>query len=203
MKKLILVSLLLGSSLFAADIGVSIQTPIGNGGMLGLNFKSDDHRYDNRYRNFDYNRNSYADDFGYYYGYFDRTGYFYNNIFFLFDNGYTYYDRLHRRGHFDSHHPHYRKYKFDKKNDWNRSRNYRNDGEVIYGHYYDRPNNQKPNNYRNEPKQNNNYNEHNKKANYQNNDKRPDNRQNNDRKPDNRNNYYDDNNHQRNDNNHR
>jgi hypothetical protein len=214
MKKLILVSLLLGSSLFAADIGVSIQTPIGNGGMLGLNFKSDDHRYDNRYRNFDYNRNSYADDFGYYYGYFDRTGYFYNNIFFLFDNGYTYYDRLHRRGHFDSHHPHYRKYKFDKKNDWNRSRNYRNDGEVIYGHYYDRPNNQKPNNfknehnqkpdnYRNAPKQNNNYNEHNKKANYQNNDRRPDNRQNNDRKPDNRNNYYDDNNHQRNDNNHR
>jgi hypothetical protein len=204
MKKLILVSLLtLGSSLFAADIGVSIQTPIGNGGMLGLNFRSDDHRYDNRYRDFDYNRNGYADDFGYYYGYFDRTGYFYNNIFFLFDNGYTYYDRLHRRGHFDSHHPHYRKYKFDKRNDWNRSRNYRNDGEIIYGHYYDRPNNQKPNNYRNEPKQNNNYNEHNKKANYQNNDKRPDNRQNNDRKPDNRNNYYDDNNHQRNDNNHR
>lgn len=204
MKKLILVSLLtLGSSLFAADIGVSIQTPIGNGGMLGLNFRSDDHRYDNRYRDFDYNRNGYADDFGYYYGYFDRTGYFYNNIFFLFDNGYTYYDRLHRRGHFDSHHPHYRKYKFDKRNDWNRSRNYRNDGEIIYGHYYDRPNNQKPNNYRNAPKQNNNYNEHNKKANYQNNDKRPDNRQNNDRKPDNRNNYYDDNKHQRNDNNHR
>lgn len=194
MKKLILVSLLtLGSSLFAADIGVSIQTPIGNGGMLGLNFRSDDHRYDNRYRDFDYNRNGYADDFGYYYGYFDRTGYFYNNIFFLFDNGYTYYDRLHRRGHFDSHHPHYRKYKFDKRNDWNRSKNYRNDGEIIYGHYYDRPNNQKPNNYRNAPKQNNNYNEHNKKANYQNND----------RKPDNRNNYYDDNKHQRNDNNHR
>ncbi|QKF65872.1 hypothetical protein AVENP_0298 [Arcobacter venerupis] len=204
MKKLILVSLLtLGSSLFAADIGVSIQTPIGNGGMIGLNFRSDDHRYDNRYRNFDYDRNAYADDFGYYYGYFDRTGYFYNNIFFLFDNGYTYYDRLHRRGHFDSHHPHYRKYKFDKRNDWNRSRNYRNDGEIIYGHYYDRPNNQKPNNYRNAPKQNNNYNEHNKKANYQNNDRKPDNRQNNDRKPDNRNNYYDDNKHQRNDNNHR
>jgi hypothetical protein len=190
MKKLILVSLLtLGSSLFAADIGVSIQTPIGNGGMLGLNFKSDDHRYDNRYRNFDYNRYGYADDFGYYYGYFDRAGYFYNNIYFLFDSRYTYYDRLHHRGHFDSHHPHYRKYKFDKKNDWNRSKHYRNDGEVIYGHYYDRPNNQKQINYNNghNPKQN--YNEHNKKENYQKHD----------RKQDNRNNYDDNNNHQRND----
>jgi hypothetical protein len=205
MKKLILVSLLtLGSSLFAADIGVSIQTPIGNGGILGLNIRSDDHRYDNRYRNFDYNRYGYADDFGYYYGYFDRTGYFYNNIFFLFDNGYTYYDRLHRRGYFDSHHPHYRKYKFDKHNDWNRSRHYRNDGEIIYGHYYDRANNQKQINYNNEHNQKQNYNDHNKKSNYQKNDNRQnDNRQNNDRRLDNRNNYYDDNNHQRNDNNHR
>ena len=51
MKKLLLVSLLtFGSSLFAGpDIGISIQTPIWNGGMLGLNFRSDDHRYDDRY----------------------------------------------------------------------------------------------------------------------------------------------------------
>lgn len=140
MKRLILASLLtFSTALFAGpDIGISIQTPLGNGGMLGLNFRSDDHRYDNRYRNFDYNRYGYADDFGYYYGYFDRTGYFYNNIYFLFDNRYTYYDRLHHRGFFDSHHPHYREYRYHKNNDWNRSRNYRNDREPVYGHYYER-----------------------------------------------------------------
>lgn len=138
MKKLLLVSLLtFSSSLFAGpDIGISIQTPIGNGGMLGLNFRSDDHRYDHRYRHFDYDRYGYPDDFGYYYGYFDRTGYFYNNIFFLYDGRYTYYDRLHRRGHFDSHRPHYREYRHHKNNDWNRSRNYRNDREPVYGYYY-------------------------------------------------------------------
>jgi hypothetical protein len=145
MKKLLLVSLLtFGSSLFAGpDIGISIQTPIENGGMLGLNFRSDDHRYDHRYRHFDYDRYGYPDDFGYYYGYFDRTGYFYNNIFFLYDGRYTYYDRLHRRGHFDSHRPHYREYRHHKNNDWNRSRNYRNDREPVYGYYYERNNNQR------------------------------------------------------------
>ena len=145
MKKLVLVSLLtFGSSLFAGpDVGISIQTPIGNGGMLGLNFRSDDHRYDHRYSHFDYDRYGYADDFGYYYGYFDKTGYFYNNIFFLYDGRYTYYDRLHRRGHFDSHHPHYREYRYHKNNDWNRSRNYRNDREPVYGYYYERSNNQR------------------------------------------------------------
>ena len=143
MKKLLLVSLLtFSSSLFAGpDIGISIQTPIGNGGMLGLNFRSDDHRYDHRYRHFDYDRYGYPDDFGYYYGYFDRTGYFYNNIFFLYDGRYTYYDRLHRRGHFDSHRPHYREYRHHKNNDWNRSRNYRNDREPVYGKYYEKNNN--------------------------------------------------------------
>lgn len=150
MKKLILVSLLtFSSSLFAnPDIGISIQTPLTNGGMLGLNFRSDDHRYDDRYRNFDYDRYGYADDFGYYYGYFDRTGYFYNNIFFLFDGRYTYYDRLHHRGYFDSHHPHYREYRYHKNNDWNRSRNYRNEREPVYGHYYERlDNHQQRNDY--------------------------------------------------------
>lgn len=169
MKKLILVSLLtLGSSLFAGpDIGISIQTPIGNGGMLGLNFRSDDHRYDNRYRNFDYNRNGYADDFGYYYGYFDRTGYFYNNIYFLFDSRYTYYDRLHHRGHFDSHRPHYREYRYHKNNDWNRTRNYRNDREPVYGHYYEKSNNQRRDyEKRDDRNDNRNYNQQNDNRNH-------------------------------------
>ena len=67
----------------------------------------------------------------------------YNNIFFLYDGRYTYYDRLHRRGHFDSHRPHYREYRHHKNNDWNRSRNYRNDREPVYGYYYEKQNKQK------------------------------------------------------------
>lgn len=149
MKKLILVSLLTFSSgLFAnPDIGISINTPIGNGGNIGLNFRSDDHRYDARYRSFDYDRNGYGDDYGYYYGFFDRTGYFYNNIYFLFDSRYTYYDRLHHRGFFDSHHPHYREYRYYKNNNWNKERNYRNDREPVYGHYYERSSIPAHNNY--------------------------------------------------------
>lgn len=140
MKKLLLVSLIsLSSSLFAgADIGLSIRTPIGENSTLDLNFRSDDHRYDDRYRNFDYKRYGYYDNYGYYFGYFDRTGYFYNNIFFLYDGRYTYHDRLFLRGYFKPSHPHYREYRFHKNNDWNRSRNYRNDREPVYGPYYER-----------------------------------------------------------------
>ena len=139
MKKLILISLLtLGSSLFAADIGVRVQTPIGNNSVLDIGFRSDDHRYDNRYKNFDYNRNGYRDDFGYFYGYFDKVGYFYNNIFFTYDSRYTYYDRLHHRGYFKHNHPHYREYRYHKNNDWNRTRKYREVNKPIYGAYYDK-----------------------------------------------------------------
>lgn len=140
MKKLLLVSLLtLSTSIFASpNIGISVQSPIGNNSMIDINFRSDDHRYDNRYKNFDYNRKAYRDDFGYYFGYFDRTGYFYNNIFFLYDNRYSYNDRLHLRGYFKPSHPHYREYRYHKNHDWNRSRKYRNDREPIYGHYYNK-----------------------------------------------------------------
>ncbi len=153
MKKLILATLLtFTSSLFAnSNIGISIQTPINNG-IVQLNIRPDDHRYDDRYRNFDYNRYGYYDDFGYYFGYFDRTGYFYNNIFFLFNDRYTYYDRLHHRSYFDSHRPHYREYIYHKNNDWNRTKNYRNDREPVYGPYYNRNENHQQNN---EYKQNN------------------------------------------------
>lgn len=143
MKRLILISLLtLGSSLFAADIGIRVQTPIGNNSVLDIGFRSDDHRYDNKYRNFDYNKKGYRDDFGYFYGYFDKAGYFYNNIFFAYDSRYTYYDRLHHRGYFKRNHPHYREYKYHKNNDWNKTRKYREVNKPIYGAYYDR-------NYRN------------------------------------------------------
>jgi len=144
MKKLILISLIsLSSSLFAgADIGLSIRTPIGDNSTLDLNFRSDDHRYDDRYRNFDYRQRGYYDNYGYYFGYFDRTGYFYNNIFFLYDGRYTYNDRLHLRGYFKPNHPHYREYRYHKNNDWNRTRSYRKDREPVYGKYYERNENQ-------------------------------------------------------------
>ena len=144
MKKLILISLIsLSSSLFAGtDIGLSIRTPIGDNSTLDLDFRSDDHRYDDRYRNFDYRQRGYYDNYGYYFGYFDRTGYFYNNIFFLYDGRYTYNDRLHLRGYFKPSHPHYREYRLHKNNDWNRTKNYRNDREPVYGKYYERNENQ-------------------------------------------------------------
>jgi hypothetical protein len=140
MKKLILISLLTaGSSLFAgADIGIRVQAPIGNNAVLDLGFRSDDHRYDDRYRNFNYDSDGYRDDFGYFYGYFDRVGYFYNNIFFTYNNEYTYYDRLHRRGYFMHNHPHYREYRYHQNNDWNRVHNYREVNKPIYGRYYDK-----------------------------------------------------------------
>ena len=139
MKKLILISLLtVGSSLFAADIGIRISTPIGNNTNLDIGFRSDDHRYDNRYRNFDYNRNGYRDDFGYFYGYFDRVGYFYNNIFFTYDSRYTYYDRLNHRGYFKPNAGHYRTYRYHDHNDWNRKHQFREVNKPIYGAYYDR-----------------------------------------------------------------
>jgi hypothetical protein len=139
MKKLILISLLtLGSSLLAADIGIRVQTPIGNNSMIDINFRSDDHRNDTRYRNFDYQRNSYYDNYGYYYGYFDRYGYFYNNIYFDYDSRYTYYDRLHHRGHFKPNVVHYRTYKYHKHNDWNKTHQFREHNKPIYGPYYEK-----------------------------------------------------------------
>ena len=144
MKKLILISVIsLSSSLFAgADMGLSIRSLIWDNSTLNLYFRSDDHRYDDRYRNFDYRQRGYYDNYGYYFGYFDRTGYFYNNIFFLYDGRYTYNDRLHLRGYFKPNHPHYREYRYHKNNDWNRTRSYRNDREPVYGKYYERNENQ-------------------------------------------------------------
>ena len=103
------------------------------------NFRKDDHRYDKRYRNFDYDRDGYYDDDGYYYGYYDTTGYFYNNIFFTFNSQYTYYDRVHLRGHFQPHYRQHRVYEYHVINDWNRVHCYREPNSIIYGHYYDRP----------------------------------------------------------------
>ena len=203
MRKLLLVSLLtLSSTLFASpNIGISVQSPIGNNSMIDINFRSDDHRYDNRYKNFDYNRNGYRDDFGYFYGYFDRVGYFYNNIFFTYDSRYTYYDRLHHRGYFKPNKVHYRTYRYHDHNDWNRKHQFREVNKPIYGAYYDKNynkqrivekqyNNKKENDNRNDFRNNSNHqNDRNykeqksneKQRDYKNNSNQQDNRNKNDK----------------------
>lgn len=140
MKKLIMISLIvLGSSLFAdANIGVRVHAPIGNNNSVHIAFKSDDHRYDKRYKNFNYKRNGYYDNFGYYFGYFDKRGYFYNNIFFAYNNQYRYIDRLKHRRNFSPRHAHYRPYKYHRVNNWNKSKHYRGKNRPIYGKYYDK-----------------------------------------------------------------
>ncbi|MBU3013504.1 hypothetical protein KO488_01950 [Poseidonibacter lekithochrous] len=140
MKKLIIISLLIFSSTLFADtnIGVRIQAPIGNSVNVNLDFKSDNHRYDKRYKNFDYQRNGYYDDYGYFFGYFDSRGYFYNNIFFTYNSKYRYKDRINHKRNFSPKHVHYRPYKYHKVNNWNKARNYRKENQTIYGKYYDR-----------------------------------------------------------------
>jgi len=100
-------------------------------------FKSDDHRYDKRFQDFDYDNNGYYSDDGYYYGYYDNTGYFYNNIFFTYNSLYTYNDRCHRRGYFRPRHHHHRTYRHHRVNNWNRVHHYREPNHIVYGHYYD------------------------------------------------------------------
>jgi hypothetical protein len=100
-------------------------------------FKKDDHRYDKRYRDFDYDRYGYYNSDGLYFGYFDRRGYFFNNIYFEYNSRYTYDDRLHRRGYFEPYRHHYRRYRYYHDNDWNRVHHYREPNEIVYGHYYE------------------------------------------------------------------
>lgn len=145
MKKLILITTILLSTIqLSADttLGVRVSAPIGNG-VVNIGFRTDNHRYDKRYKKFNYDRYGYTDDYGYYFGYFDRTGYFYNNIFFLYNNRYTYRDRLHRKGYFRPSHVHYRPYKYHKKNNWNKKHKFRKHNHPIYGHYYEKSYNNK------------------------------------------------------------
>lgn len=138
MKKLVIAGLLtLSTFSFADSLNVRLAIPSDNG-IVKVGFRSDDHRYDKRYKNFNYKKYGYYDNYGYYYGYFDKIGYFFNNIFFLYDSHYTYYDRLHRRGNFRPNHAHFRKYKYSKAHTWNQEHRYRNENERIYGHYYDK-----------------------------------------------------------------
>lgn len=101
-------------------------------------FKSDHHRYDKRYADFDYDRYGYYNNDGYYFGYYDNNGYFFNNIFFAYNRHYTYHDRRYRRGFFRPRHRHHRRYVHHTFNDWNRIHCYREPNIIVRGHYYNR-----------------------------------------------------------------
>ena len=102
------------------------------------NFREDNHRYDKRYSNFDYEDNGYNNDDGYYYGYYNNRGYFYDNVFYGYDNQYTYYNRRHRLGYFGRSYHHHRPYVYHSYNNWNQVHCYREPNVIVYGHYYDR-----------------------------------------------------------------
>jgi len=101
-------------------------------------FKSDHHRYNKRYSNFNYDTEGYYNDDGYYFGYYNNSGYFFNNIFFAYNRNYTYNDRRYRRGFFRHGHHHHRRYIYHTFNDWNRVHCYREPNIIVRGHYYDR-----------------------------------------------------------------
>jgi len=113
-------------------------------------FRKDDHRYDKRYRDFDYDRNGYYNDDGFYFGFFDRLGYFYNNIYFEYTSQYGYNDRLYRRGYFENSHHHYRRYNYYRDNDWNSVHRYREPNIIVYGNYYENQPEPEPYYYRRE-----------------------------------------------------
>jgi hypothetical protein len=152
---MLLKGLLIGSILFniavVADmsLGISVSnaqetTSTISGGKKSKNrtkqpktFKKDDHRYNKQYRDFDYERYGYYNNDGLYFGYFDKRGYFFNNIYFEYNSQYTYEDRLYHRGYFAPYRHHYRRYHYYSDNDWNRIHHYREPDEIVYGHYYE------------------------------------------------------------------
>jgi len=86
-----------------------------------VSIEKTDHRYDARYQNFNYDRLGYSNNMGSYYGYYDRNGYFYDNMYYNYDNRYTYQDRYNRQGYFDMNMEHNRDY--NRSNGWNQSHN--------------------------------------------------------------------------------
>ncbi|SFV56642.1 hypothetical protein MNB_SV-12-1746 [hydrothermal vent metagenome] len=125
----------LGTQIGGGDKSYKIQKPKKSKKIK--KFKKDHHRYDKRYRDFDYDNRGYYNDDGFYFGYFDRSGYFFNNIYFEYDSEYTYHDRVYIRGNFSPHHTHHRAYRYHRHNDWNREHCYREPDEIVYGHYYE------------------------------------------------------------------
>jgi len=105
---------------------------------------SDDHRYNEHYQNFNYDRLGYSTSNGIYYGYYDQQGYFYNNCYFTYDNDYTYEDRYNRQGYFDPNNNHRRPCLYHNHNNWNRDHHYVAEHQYMdnrpYTEYRQRPN---------------------------------------------------------------
>ncbi|MBD3789382.1 MAG: hypothetical protein IE885_03265 [Campylobacterales bacterium] len=53
------------------------------------------------FRSYEYYRAPFYDQFGYYYGYFNLIGYYFEGIFYRYDRYYTYQDRIRGKGLFD------------------------------------------------------------------------------------------------------
>jgi len=85
---------------------------------LKQSFSKDDHRYNTRYQNFNYDRLGYNNNGGSYYGFYNQEGYFYDNRYYHYNNQYTYNDRYNRVGMFASERQHDRQY---LNNEWNRA----------------------------------------------------------------------------------
>ncbi len=146
MNKLLIMGILLSTLLLQAD--TFLGTPIGTQAKSKIkqekktlkrksnkSFKKNHHKFDKRYRDFNYERQGYYNNDGYYYGYYDQRGYFFDNVYFEYDSRYTYDDRHALRGHFQPRHSHQRVYHYYDYNNWNRTHCYR-EPKVIVREYY-------------------------------------------------------------------
>jgi hypothetical protein len=149
MLKTLLIGFILGTTVLVADttLGTQISEGIKSHKVKKhkkitkkrnyKKFKKDHHRYDKRYRNFDYDERGYYNNDGFYFGFYDRRGYFFNNIYFEYNSRYRYRDRVYVRGEFAPNHHHYRTYRYHRDNDWNRVHCYREPDVIVRGHYYE------------------------------------------------------------------
>jgi hypothetical protein len=130
MKKFIFMALF-GSSLFAdSSLGIVIN------GSNGNNQFNSPRNYQQEYPNFNYNRDSYYNEDGLYFGFFNNKGYYINDVYFEYRDRYGYYDRLHRRGYFRPHIRHIRYYDYysDRRGDYIDN----TDCYIEKRHYYNR-----------------------------------------------------------------
>ncbi|KIM05479.1 MAG: hypothetical protein KN64_03080 [Sulfurovum sp. AS07-7] len=130
MKKFIFLALFCSTLFGDTSLGVVINSSNGN------NQFNSPRNYQQRYPNFNYNRDAYYNDDGLYFGFFNNKGYYVNDIYFEYRDRYGYYDRLHRRGYFRPHIRHVRYYDYyrDRRGDYVDNTNC----YVEEHHYYNR-----------------------------------------------------------------
>lgn len=111
MKKFIFMALLSANLFGDTSLGIAINTSNGNNQFNARN------HYQEAYPDFDYNRYGYQNEDGLYFGFFNQKGYYINDVYFEYRDGYSYYDRLHRRGYFRPHIRHVRYYDYIDNSD--------------------------------------------------------------------------------------